>query len=177
MTYGITTALSHLWRQHQFDTLSKRTNPEVLELCAILERTLNYAHTGSVRVIATKIMNPLWVGKALVHDGLPCFSPEVLFNHDDNFQGMRLLMSAWPDSNGGPIALASRAAQLHSYGHQHLMVSLVRQVPSVINDYLQMGCDPSAAYGIIVPDNHTADGRSVCRWHLLHFHSCLICTV
>jgi len=53
-------------------------NPLNVELCAMLERALNYMHTGNTKVIATTVMNPLWIGKALIQDGLPCVDPGIL---------------------------------------------------------------------------------------------------
>jgi hypothetical protein len=49
-------------------------NPLNVELCAILERALNYMHSGNTKVIATSIMNPMFIGRALIKDGLPCLN-------------------------------------------------------------------------------------------------------
>jgi hypothetical protein len=53
-------------------------NPLNVELCAMLERALNYMHSGNTKVIATSTMNPLWIGDALLQDGLPCLNPMIV---------------------------------------------------------------------------------------------------
>jgi hypothetical protein len=53
-------------------------NPLNVELCAVLERALNYLHSGNTKVIATTTMNPLWIGQALLQDGLPCVNPMMV---------------------------------------------------------------------------------------------------
>jgi hypothetical protein len=53
-------------------------NPLNVELCAVLERALNFLHSGNTKVIATSTMKPLWIGEALIQDGLPCLNPMIV---------------------------------------------------------------------------------------------------
>lgn len=41
----------------------------IIELCAAIERGLNFMHTGNAAVIASSVMTPLWIGRALIEDG------------------------------------------------------------------------------------------------------------
>ncbi|KAG2353802.1 hypothetical protein BDR07DRAFT_1495656 [Suillus spraguei] len=54
---------------------AKKPRHETVELCSVLERTLAYAHTGNARVLATRLMRPLWLVQSLLEQGLPTFAP------------------------------------------------------------------------------------------------------
>lgn len=48
---------------------------------SVLERALNVAHTGNVRVIATSLINPMFVGRSLVNHSTPTFHECVVMDH------------------------------------------------------------------------------------------------
>ena len=50
----------------------------MVELCSVLERTLNFMHTGNTAVIASTVMSPLWIGRAIIKDGFPCINPKII---------------------------------------------------------------------------------------------------
>jgi len=90
-------------------------NPLNVELCAVLERALNYMHTGNTKVIATSIMKPLWIGEALIQDGLPCLNPNIIrFFGSSSWE---VSAEKWPSHrlNGIPNS-AAKAVIEYNYG-------------------------------------------------------------
>ena len=81
-TIALTRFIEHIYN-HERSNMNKGrpVNPLNVELCAVLERALNYMHSGNTKVIATSVMNPLWIGKALLEDGLPCLNPKMVRFH------------------------------------------------------------------------------------------------
>lgn len=113
-----------MYEQHRTDTYDNRTNPDVLELCAIVERCFNFGHTGSSRVIATKSMNALWVGKALIQDGMPSFSDALSITQGDGHRfRLKIDLCDWPRPEDGSLASATSASMSYNYGKGQLDVS------------------------------------------------------
>jgi len=99
-------------------------NPAIIEICAATERALNYMHTGHGKAISTTLMNPLWIGYAILVDGLPCFNPSI-FKIDTS---LRLIcnIDSWPmDSRQLIPASASKAVQIYNYSEAHFSVSFI----------------------------------------------------
>lgn len=106
----------------------KRVSPYVVELASVLERTLNVAHTGNVAVIATTLMNRLYVGRSLMDHGTPTFNESVKMGHthDDAVYVPEVL---WPyNSDTREPITASRRSQIFNYGTDHweVCVSIAR---------------------------------------------------
>jgi hypothetical protein len=83
-------------------------NPLNVELCAILERALNFMHMGNLKVLVNKVMSPLWIGDALVQDGLPCLNPNVIRFYGSS--SWEVLGQHWPwdPLSGVPMSAAFR---------------------------------------------------------------------
>jgi hypothetical protein len=64
----------------------KPVNPLNVELCAVLERALNFMHSGNIKVIVPTIMNPMWISKALIQDGMPCLNPSIVRFYSDSWE-------------------------------------------------------------------------------------------
>jgi hypothetical protein len=89
----------------------------------VAERALNYMHTGNVAVIATSVMNPLWVGNAIICDGLPCFNSKIVSLRHNT---VSVVVDRWPfDHVRHHPKTSSKAAQIFSYGTSHFNVSAV----------------------------------------------------
>jgi hypothetical protein len=87
--YPLTTLLEQIGEEAKRALLENKTPRCILvELCSVAERAFNYLHTGNALVIATSFMNLLWIGQALIKDGLPCITGDVVL--------------AWP---GRPIVI------------------------------------------------------------------------
>ena len=96
--------------------------PQYLELMAVAERALNFAHTGAARVLVRGLMTKLWTGSALVDGYLPMFSPAL------QFVGSRMTepafpLSVWPThpKSGKPLVASKRTQEL-TYGNAHFLV-------------------------------------------------------
>jgi hypothetical protein len=103
-------------------TKGEMINPFNVELCAVLERALNYIHSGNTKVIATSIMNPMWIGRALIQDGLPSLNETFvkLFSASWQVQGACLPC----DNRNGTPKSAAAAVILFNYDRDVYNVSL-----------------------------------------------------
>lgn len=101
---------------------SSKKDPLLVEICSVAERALNYMHTGNAAVIATSVMNPLWIGLAMIQDGLPCFNPRyVVTAHGTR---IKVLPEVWPYNKKKHQPLSSsKRSQLLTYGEQYFNVS------------------------------------------------------
>ena len=117
--------LEKIYKQAAFLMRQNKYPDDLLvEAAAVAERALNFMHTGNAAVITTTVMNPLWIGKALVQDRLPCINqkhinvthPQRLIIHGEN----------WPyDEIKHMPKTALRRAFILTYGEAHFNVSTV----------------------------------------------------
>lgn len=100
-----------------------KPSPQSIEICAVLERSLAFAHTGNAKVLASKLMKPLWLITSLLEQGLPTFNPCVRMSF---LPAIPIAVSPanWPTvtSMKAP-AIASQRSQVLTYGQQHFEVS------------------------------------------------------
>lgn len=97
--------------------------PDVLlvELCSVAERALNYMHTGNAAVIVKSVMNPLWIGNAIVRDGMPCLNTNMV---SMMMKSVSVIAETWPfDHVRHQPKTSSKACQIYSYGLGHFNVS------------------------------------------------------
>jgi hypothetical protein len=111
---------------------SRHPCPGLVELCSVAERALNYMHTGNAAVIATSVMNPLWVGNAIVRDGLPCFNTNIVaLNHGSP---VAIIREKWPfDMIRHHPKSSSKAAQIFTFGIGHFNVSTLVHTCCVVS--------------------------------------------
>lgn len=124
-TFGVTTLIEKLW-ESQRDIMLKglKVSPYIVELSSVLERALNVAHTGNVRVIATSLMNPLLVGRSLLDHGTPTFSQSVIMGHTAK-DSVFITEAEWPCHSSSKLPLtSSKRSQIFNYGINHWEVSL-----------------------------------------------------
>ncbi|KAG2738230.1 hypothetical protein P692DRAFT_20882808 [Suillus brevipes Sb2] len=134
-TFGITSLLERLWA-HQLPVLEAGNKPrhEIVELCSVLERALAYAHTGNARVIASKLMRPLWLVQSLFEQGLPTFSPSVRLAASIS-NPISISSSDWPTSDNLNVpAIASKRSQAYKAGF-HIELSINKLSPHVFLQY------------------------------------------
>ena len=84
-TFPLTALIETNWelyqrieRKYPDDIKGTRTLVGITEVTSCAERALNFMHTGNPAVIKTTVMNPLWIGRAIINDGLPCFNPNLV---------------------------------------------------------------------------------------------------
>jgi hypothetical protein len=122
-SYPLTTVLEQIWGEGKADLNEKKTPRCVLvELCSVVERALNYLHTGNAAVIATSVMNPLWIGRAIIEDGMPSINKDIVHAQ----RGSRILvkMDQWPFDKGNNLPKSvSKRAQGLTYGDGQYNVS------------------------------------------------------
>ena len=106
-------------------TPSRVPDPCLVELCSVAERALNYMHTGNTAVISTTVMNPLWIGNAVVHDGLPCFNKNIISLHGNSQVQVSIIKERWPYNQAKlQPKTSSSAAQIFAYDISHFNVSI-----------------------------------------------------
>jgi hypothetical protein len=122
-TYPLTCLLERVWNIGQTALVqTKLPSPTLVELCACLERALNFMHTGNAAVIATSLMNPLWIGLSIIHDGLPCLNPRVI----PTLTSSTLVnVAEWPYNHRLEPKSASKGSQLRNYGQAHFKVCVM----------------------------------------------------
>ena len=97
---------------------------------AVLERLLNFAHTGSAKVLTTGLMNRLWASRALKDGCMPMFSDVLSFGGPTNTLPT-VPLSLWPYNRITKMPyLASKRAQELTYGEDHFLVRLGDSAPS-----------------------------------------------
>jgi len=132
VTYPLTALLDSIWQKANTDGQPKRNSIDAytLEVVACAERALNYLHTGNPRVILRTVMNPLWIGEAIIHDGLPCFNPEIVVVRRGH--PVKVFLTNWPC--GGALGMhgalpysAARSVVEFNYGQMdyHVSISII----------------------------------------------------
>jgi hypothetical protein len=122
-TYPLTVLLEQMYSQSKSRLATHNMKDTMLvELCSVAERALNYMHTGNAAVIATSVMNPLWIGRAIIQDGMPCINPKYM-NIGLSSQ-LVIYAEQWPYNNSKYLPLTcSNRAQTLTYGETHFKVS------------------------------------------------------
>lgn len=124
-TYPLTCLLERLWKTHE-PRLKEgyAVDPFELETVSMLERALNYAHTGSARVLTRSLMDRAWLSLSVVNDGLPCISSSFIRAGSLSSGLIAIRCENWPVH---PITLvpltASQRSQELTYGKSHFSVS------------------------------------------------------
>jgi len=126
-TYPLTCLIEHLWKKHE-PSLKEGyvVDPFELETMAMLERALNYAHTGSACVLTRTLMDRAWLGLSVVNDGLPCISSSFIHGGSLSSGLITIRREKWPVHPVTQIPLtASQRSQELTYGKPHYSVSVV----------------------------------------------------
>lgn len=121
-TYPLTTLLEEVYAQTgPLFPAEKFKHAMMVEFCSVLERALNFMHTGNTAVIATTVMNPLWIGRAILKDGFPCLNPKIV--QIVNSKHVQIDAVQWPqDFRHHRPHSSSRRSQILTYGESHFNV-------------------------------------------------------
>lgn len=121
-TYPLTALLEEVYTQAQLLFPKKKYKHALMvEFCSVLERALNFMHTGNTAVIATTVMNPLWIGRAILKDGFPCLNKKKVQIIDSKYIQLNALEWPFNASSNRPHS-SSRRSQLLTYGESHFHV-------------------------------------------------------
>ncbi|KAG1765968.1 hypothetical protein EV702DRAFT_1283003 [Suillus placidus] len=124
MTFGITSLLERIW-EHQLPllNLNKKPSPQMIEMCAMLERALAYAHTGNAKVLSSSLMKPFWLIRSLLQQGCPTFAPTIRIIATTT-RPVSISPADWPIvSRSNLPAIASKRSQVITYGLDHFEAS------------------------------------------------------
>ena len=132
-TYPLVAFLEQIYEQaDKALTNAKQPDPLWVEVCCAAKRALNYMHTGNTAVITTSLMNPLWIGRSIPKDGLPCFNPSIVsvtFNST-----IRMIDAKWPwDSKKHRPKSCSERCQVLTYNSSHYNVCISLSLSSQNN--------------------------------------------
>jgi hypothetical protein len=127
MTFGITSLLELIW-DHQQPLLAKglKPSPQMIEICASLERALAYAHTGNAKVMSAGVMRPLWLIRSLLDQGLPTLSPMLrIVTETTGTLPVAVSPAQWPTVTRFNVpATASKRTQMLTYSLEHYEVCI-----------------------------------------------------
>ncbi len=88
-----------------------------LEIIAVMERALCFAHTGNVRVLSRTIMDPLWVSMGIVYDGAPCIAPILQTSGSSRPPSFSIEARQWPiHKSESRHLMASQASIKYHFG-------------------------------------------------------------
>ncbi|KAH7917084.1 hypothetical protein BV22DRAFT_1052696, partial [Leucogyrophana mollusca] len=120
-SYGICCLLEDGWKDSKtLITNKQKVPPYMVETISMLERTLNFGHTGNARVLTRGTMEPAWLSMSLLQDGLPSISPMFALGAADQ-PTIKVRERHWPiESATGLPRLASQRSQILTYGNDHL---------------------------------------------------------
>ncbi|TCD63802.1 hypothetical protein EIP91_004924 [Steccherinum ochraceum] len=104
-TYGVTQVLDIIYQQN------------------VLERALNYAHTGHAKVISRSLMGPLYTAASLIDTGFPYFGTVLLISNPTTREvAVDIKFDEWPrhkDRSGAPCSASDKAIRM-TYGKRFL---------------------------------------------------------
>lgn len=125
VTYGVTTALERMWKQHGTDaTMGHNVSPYAIEVCCALERTLAYAYTCNAKVLSKGLLDPLFLSRSLLDYGLPTINTRIVKILSASHNNIIISEKEWPSNAAGPLT-CSKGSHHMRYGPDSWMVSAV----------------------------------------------------
>ncbi|KAF8441791.1 hypothetical protein L210DRAFT_3645009 [Boletus edulis BED1] len=120
-TYPLTCLIENIWKRHEPHLKEGYVvDPFELETISMLERSLNYAHTGSGRVLTKTLMDRAWLSLSVVNDGLPCLANSFIQAVSLTTGIVTIRREKWPVHPVTQIPLtASQRSQEITYGKPH----------------------------------------------------------
>ncbi|KAI5995892.1 hypothetical protein EDD15DRAFT_2195367 [Pisolithus albus] len=144
-TYPITALIDLFWEKHVDDVKEKKLmDPCTIEFVSMLERTLNYAHTGNAAVLCKRLMDRTWLSLGLIHDGFPCLSNAFIAHGSLTNGQLTVRADGWPTdpSTHRPLTSSRRCQEL-TYGSDHYKVYEARFAISFAIDNMPLDAYPS----------------------------------
>ncbi|KAF8422582.1 hypothetical protein L210DRAFT_931249 [Boletus edulis BED1] len=121
-TFPVTCLLENLWQTVQpvFEKPGRCTTAYVIEMVAMLERVLNFGHTGNAQVLVKRLMDRAWLSLGLLMDGFPCISPDFIAYETLGTKTVIPVKNKWPvdPCTRRPLTASKRVQQL-TYGDLH----------------------------------------------------------
>ncbi|KAI6008094.1 hypothetical protein BKA83DRAFT_4506125 [Pisolithus microcarpus] len=127
-TYPITALIEMFWKKYGVEAGNQRMMDAcTIEVMSMLERTLNYGHTGNAAVLTKRLMDRAWLSLGLINDGFPVLS-DMFIAHGALQQGdIMVRRQSWPveAETCRPMTSSKRSQQL-TYGEAHYEVRALR---------------------------------------------------
>ncbi|KAI6016457.1 hypothetical protein BKA83DRAFT_4545281 [Pisolithus microcarpus] len=154
-TYPITALIEMFWKKYGVEAGNQRMMDAcTIEVMSMLERTLNYGHTGNAAVLTKRLMDRAWLSLGLINDGFPVLS-DMFIAHGALQQGdIMVRRQSWPveAETCRPMTSSKRSQQL-TYGEAHYEAYEARFTIQLAMENL-----PSTAY----PNITDASFRQAC---------------
>ncbi|KAH0825814.1 hypothetical protein J3R83DRAFT_2257 [Lanmaoa asiatica] len=114
--------LEQLWNRLEAKLLQPgiSINQYAVEIAAMFERVLNFAHTGNAKVLIRTLMDRSWLSLGCIADGLPCISDNFTVHQPLDSKEFQLVTDKWPigGETRRPLIASKRVQQL-TYGQKH----------------------------------------------------------
>lgn len=122
--YPVTCLIETLWTQHKGHLqVGKQLDCYNIKFMSILERSLNYVHTGSGKVISHKLMLPTFLFFGILHDRFPYVNKHfILFTLLLNQKQIIITSEHWPYSPMRYPLIGSLQVQESTYDKAHAQV-------------------------------------------------------
>ena len=104
--------------------------PQWIEIMSILERTINFCHTGHAICLSNELMKDSYTTRAILNGHLPLLAGVIGFSIVNSLIPT-VALGDWPvDDKGDPLAISRRATQI-TYSDSQWAVSSLCHVSSV----------------------------------------------
>ncbi|KIJ58123.1 hypothetical protein HYDPIDRAFT_171398 [Hydnomerulius pinastri MD-312] len=163
-TYPLASLIKWMWEERRRErdvALGTDVSPYDVEFMAMLERALNYGHTGSGKVLSRKLMDRAFMSLGIVHDGFPCINKTYLSFGDLSVRKVSVNAAQWPLNSATmqPLTCSKRAQQL-TYDEKHYQVIS----PSISTMANQHGASAKA----LRRKRNPSSGTHVGEWDVEH---------
>ncbi|KAH9913183.1 uncharacterized protein B0H18DRAFT_1126502 [Fomitopsis serialis] len=138
-TYGVTCVLEKIWDLNKDKVENVVNNPAAdhkdedlppvsdIEIMALWERILAYAHTGNAKVLSPALMRRTLLLISLLSQGLPTVDPQVMSVTPNRATAVFIRPEHWPmKADSKEPANASKRAQTLTYGQAHFEMVFTR---------------------------------------------------
>ncbi|KAG2356306.1 hypothetical protein BDR07DRAFT_1380905 [Suillus spraguei] len=138
MTFGVTSLLERIWEyQYPLLKLERKPSPQMIEICAMLERALAFAHTGNAKVLSSSLMRPFWLIRSLLQQGWPTMASTIRIMATTTIP-VSVSPADWPVVTHSNLpAIASKRSQIITYGLDHFELSIHNPSPNLFMQYDQ----------------------------------------
>ncbi|KIK22156.1 hypothetical protein PISMIDRAFT_11857 [Pisolithus microcarpus 441] len=120
-TYPITALIEMFWKKYGVEAGNQRMiDASTIEVMSMLERTLNYGHTGNAAVLTKRLMDRAWLSLGLINDGFPVLADTFIAHGALQMGNIMVRRQSWPveADTYRPMTSSKRSQQL-TYGEAH----------------------------------------------------------
>ncbi|KAG2063879.1 hypothetical protein BDR04DRAFT_1163227 [Suillus decipiens] len=120
-TFPLTALLETIWEMHSNTLVDDAViDPCIIEFTSMIERALNFSHTGNARVLCRRLMDRAWISLGIIHDGLPSISNAFVAYGSLSTGKLVIRQELWPvDQDTRRPLTSSRRTQELTYSKEH----------------------------------------------------------